>query len=50
MYKPTGEALREGDRYTDFEYNYAPSATVGFTGRESATRANIMGISYTNRR
>lgn len=50
VYKPTGEALRVCDYYNDFDYNYAPSVTVDFTGRESATRANMMGISYTNRK
>lgn len=49
VYKPTGQALRVCDYYNDSDYTYAPSVTVDFTGRESATRANMMGISYTNR-
>ncbi|CCH03119.1 hypothetical protein FAES_5120 [Fibrella aestuarina BUZ 2] len=49
VYKPTGQALRVCDYYNDSDYTYASSVTVDFTGTESATRANMMGISYTNR-
>lgn len=48
VYKPTGETLRVCDYYNDVDYTYAPSVTVDLTGRESATRANMMGIGYTN--
>ncbi|GAB3997594.1 hypothetical protein GCM10028807_43020 [Spirosoma daeguense] len=47
VYKPTGKALRVNNVFEDGEY--AASVTVDFTGRESATRANMMGIGYTNR-
>ncbi|GAB3490368.1 hypothetical protein GCM10027341_02020 [Spirosoma knui] len=49
VYKPTGQALRVCDVYNDSDYNYSSSVTVDFTGRESATRSNMMGIGYTNR-
>ncbi|GAB3717052.1 hypothetical protein GCM10027592_58840 [Spirosoma flavus] len=46
VYKPTGKALKVRDVYESGEY--ATSITVDFTGRESATRSNMMGIGYTN--
>lgn len=49
VYKPTGEALRVCDYYNDDDYTFTPSVTVDFTGRESATRSNMIGIKYTNR-
>lgn len=49
VYKPTGESLLVGDAWAD-EIEYNASVTVDFTGRESAIRANMMGIRFTNRR
>lgn len=49
IYKPTGEPLLVGDAWAD-EIGYNPSVTLDFTGRESATRANMMGIRFSNRR
>jgi hypothetical protein len=49
IYKPTGEALRVCDVFNDSDYSYSSSVTVDFTGRESATRSNMMGIGYTDR-
>ncbi len=48
VHKPTGQKLRVGDAFAD-EIEYAPSVTLDFTGRESATRANTIGILFTNR-
>ncbi|MPR36830.1 carboxypeptidase-like regulatory domain-containing protein [Salmonirosea aquatica] len=47
VYKPTGEKLQVSDAFEGSEY--ASSVTVDFVGRESATRANMLGIGYTNR-
>ena len=47
IYKPTGEALQVRNVFEDG--NYSSTITVDFVGRESATRANMMGIGYTNR-
>ncbi|GHB75370.1 hypothetical protein GCM10007390_31380 [Persicitalea jodogahamensis] len=47
VYKPTGQKLRVSDAFEGSDY--APSVTIDFIGRESATRANMLGIGYTNR-
>lgn len=45
VYKPTNTKLKVSDVFGDGDY--ASSVTVDFTGRESATRENMMGIGYT---
>lgn len=48
VYKPTGEVLRVCDAW-DGNFDFQPSVTLDFVGTESATRANQMGIAFTNR-
>ncbi len=50
VYKPTGEQLRVCNAWDGENFDYQPSVTLDFIGTESATRANHMGISFTNRR
>ncbi|GAB4014653.1 carboxypeptidase-like regulatory domain-containing protein [Spirosoma koreense] len=49
VYKPTGEQLLVCDAWGGEDFNYQPSVTLDFVGTESATRANNMGVAFTNR-
>jgi hypothetical protein len=49
VYKPTGEPLLVADAWGD-DLTYQPTVTLDFWGTESHSRANRMGIAFTNRK